>query len=457
MIKAQTEATMNQRERQGWFIVATLFLVLFLIVGAAYGTIGVFVPALLKAFPDWSRAKVSLLPSVMAFSAGAAVLPIGWLLDRVEARIVMTFGAIAAGGAFLIASRSDSFAPLIAAYLLLGVGLSGATVGPAAFVIANWFEARRGLAMGIALAGVSAGVMAATLLSNFVIQARGWRAAYVVVGVPIILLLVPLITFVVRSRPQGSLGAAQRSRTASGAKRNEQTSLRGTDRTGESAAWAYEEKMTVAQGAKLLEGFEVIEALRVRSFWMLLVANLCFAIAASGTVVHLIAYLREIGYKANTAALSMSILAGLAAFDKLGMGHIADRIGARLTLAFNFAAGALAFLLLLSASRVLLLILFVLAAGVAIYAPLVLLPLLLAESLGRRRYGVLGAFIGIAHTFGLAIGPVAAGRIFDVTGSYAGAFELFMILNAIGATAAFACQPYAESAQVKLAPAATSA
>lgn len=92
---------MNQHERRGWFIVATLFVVLFLIVGAAYGTMGVFVPALLKAFPDWSRAKVSLLPRVMAFSGGVAVLPIGWLLDRVEARIVMTFGAISAGSAFL--------------------------------------------------------------------------------------------------------------------------------------------------------------------------------------------------------------------------------------------------------------------------------------------------------------------------------------------------------------------
>jgi len=67
---------MNPRERQSWFIVATLFLVLFLVVGAAYGSIGVFVPALLKAFPDWSRAKVSLLPSFMAFSAGVPPQPL---------------------------------------------------------------------------------------------------------------------------------------------------------------------------------------------------------------------------------------------------------------------------------------------------------------------------------------------------------------------------------------------
>jgi MFS family permease len=353
----------------------------------------------------------------MNISAGATVLLIGWLLDRVEARIVMTFGAISAGIALLIASRSHSFAPLIAAYVLLGVGLSAATVPPSAFVIANWFEARRGVAMGIALSGVSAGVMVATLVTNYVIQTRGWRAAYVVLGVPIILLLVPAIILVVRSRPPGT------------------------------------EKMTVAQGANLLEGFEILEGIRTRSFWMLVVANLCLAVAAGGTGVHLIAYLLGTGYKANTAALAMSLLFGLAAFGKLGMGYIADRISARLALGFDFAAGVLAFVLVLSVARVFSLVLFILVAGVAIYAPVVLVPLLVAESLGRRRYGVLSAFTAIAFTLGQAVGPVVAGRIFDMTGSYRGAFELFIVLNAIAAVAAFACQPYVETVQINLAPA----
>ena len=167
-------------------------------------------------------------------------------------------------------------------------------------------------------------------------------------------------------------------------------------------------------------------------------------------MVHLFAYLLGTGYKANTAALAMSILSGLSVFGKLGMGYIADRISARLALEFNFAAGALAFVLVLSVARVFSLVLFILVAGVAIYAPVMLLQLLLAESLGRRRYGVLSALTGTAFVFGLAVGPVVAGRIFDMTSSYAGAFELFIVLNAIAAVAAFACQPYAENAQLKL-------
>jgi MFS family permease len=85
---------------------------------------------------------------------------------------------------------------------------------------------------------------------------------------------------------------------------------------------------------------------------------------------------------------------------------------------------------------------FIVLFGVAVAAPLVLLPLLVAESLGRRHYGVLGALTGIAGTVGATVGPVLAGRIFDMTNSYVGAFELFILLDIIGAVAAFACQPY---------------
>ena len=64
------------------------------------------------------------------------------------------------------------------------------------------------------------------------------------------------------------------------------------------------------------------------------------------------------------------------------------------------------------------------------------------ERLLGRRYGVLGALTGIAGTVGATAGPVVAGRIFDMTNSYVGAFELFILLDIIGAVAAFACKPY---------------
>jgi len=407
---------MTEQERRGWLIVASLFLVMLLVFGSGYDTVAIFVPALLKAFPHWSRARVALLPSVLALSAGVSVIPIGWLLDRVEAKLVMIFGALAAGGAFLIASASNSLAPMLAAYLLVGVGISAGTVLPGSLVLANWFESRRGLAMGIAIAGTTVGGMIMTLVASQVILGPGWRAAYVALAAPMILVAVPLIAVMVRSRPPGAA------------------------------------KMTVAEGAERLEGFEALEAIRSRSFWMLVVAHLCFGIAAAGTVVHFVAYLEGVGYKASSAALAMSVFFGFAALGKVAMGYVADHISARLALAADFGSAALAFLMVFSAARVAVLSLFILVFGVAAAAPLVLLPLLVAESLGRRRYGVLSALTGLAGTVGATAGPLIAGRIFDLTGSYIDAFELFVLLDVIGAVAAFACQPYASRTRVRLAP-----
>ena len=124
--------------------------------GSGYNTVPVFLPVLAKHF-SWSRVQVSMLPSALAASAGLGYVIVGWLLDRVAARYVMVVGALITGAAFLAASQAQSFASMICAYLALGVGISGATLIPASLVIANWFDARRGLAMGVVAAGASAG------------------------------------------------------------------------------------------------------------------------------------------------------------------------------------------------------------------------------------------------------------------------------------------------------------
>jgi hypothetical protein len=62
---------MTQRERQGWLIVASLFITLLFTFGGGYDTVPVFIPPLIKYF-GWSHAQVSLLPAVIAVSAGLA-------------------------------------------------------------------------------------------------------------------------------------------------------------------------------------------------------------------------------------------------------------------------------------------------------------------------------------------------------------------------------------------------
>ncbi|HUN58530.1 MAG TPA: MFS transporter [Candidatus Binataceae bacterium] len=397
---------MTHQERRGWFIVASLFIILLLVFGGGYDTVPVLLPALLKGFPHWSRQRVSILPSVLAASAGISVLPVGWLIDRVEARIVMAVGALAVGGAFLIASQSNSLTPMIFVYLLVGVGIAAGTILPGALVLANWFNARRGMAMGIANSGSTAGGMVMTLVAGYAIVRWGWRGAYLTLGLPMLIIAVPLILLSIRSRPPGAI------------------------------------KMTVAQAAETLEGFESGPAMRTRSFWLIVIAQFCFAFAATGTAIHMVAHLEGLGYSSSRAALAMSLIYGFATIGKVVMGFMADRLTARNTLGLCFIVQAVGTALVFLAANPVIVVLFVIVYGLTVAAPLMLLPLVTAESLGLKRFGFIAGMTGLAQTFGAAIGPLVAGRIFDVMGSYTAAFELFIMINLIGAAAAFACRSY---------------
>ena len=117
---------MFKETRQGWLVVGALFVSLFFVWGAANAGPVFFVP-LLKEF-GWSRERLSTLFGASALATGASGPFIGWLLDRIEARIVMVTGSVICGAAFLLASRVHSFGLMPSAYAVLGAGIGTATV-----------------------------------------------------------------------------------------------------------------------------------------------------------------------------------------------------------------------------------------------------------------------------------------------------------------------------------------
>jgi MFS family permease len=397
---------MTQQEKHGWLIVASLFVAMLAIVGGGYNATGVFVPALLKTF-GWSRAKVSLLPSVTALTWGVLVFPVGWLLDRVEARWVMVAGALSAGLGFILASRADSFVPIFIAFMLLGAGVAAGTIAPGAFVVANWFGARRGVAMGVMLGGTTTGGMVMTLAGNYLIAHWGWRTAYLIFAAPVFLIVIPSIMLLVRSRPPG------------------------------------ERVMTVAEAAETLEGLETSVALRTRSLWMIVLGQFLWGFATTGAIIYLIQYLLDQGYSAGIAAGLVSLIFGLSTVGKVTMGLVADRVTARLTATFVLTMNAVGVMLLLGVQHVWMLLPLMATFGYLQAAPLMLFPLLTAESMGIKRYGTIFGIVSGANTIGAVFGPPVAGSIFDATHSYVAAYSLFGACYFAAAIAAYIARPYA--------------
>jgi MFS family permease len=393
-------------EKRGWAIVGALFATMFLIWGPVNAG-GVFFLPVIKHF-GWSRGFLSLLVATAPLAAGLSSPVVGWVMDRSGARQVMIAGASIVALSFVALSRANSAAEFLIVFVFLGVGITASTIIPSALVITNWFQANRGAALGIAFSGIPLGGTGITIFANYVVVHYGFRAGYFAMAVPIVLIVIPLIAALVRTRPDAQAGA----------------------------------KVPTAAGDLAVPGLEVREALRSRSFWMIAIAEVSFATASVGIRVHLIPYLTGIGYTPTIAAGLFAAMFVFSAIGSFAVGSLADRRGGRVMLTAVFAASAAGMAALLGAEHFAAVAAFILVFGLVRETHL--LPLVIGESLGVRRLGSILGLQALFTTLGFAAGPAIAGRIFDVTGSYSGAWILFTAMALVSALAMSATLPLGE-------------
>jgi MFS family permease len=396
---------MNQHDRSRWAIVGALFATLFLIWGPVNASGVFFIPVV--AHFGWSRAFLSILVAAAPLAAGFSSPAVGWLMDRIDVQHVMIAGASMVALSFVALSRANSAGAFLLIFVVLGVGITASTIIPSALVITNWFRENRGLALGIAFAGIPLGGSGITILANQVVVHYGFRAGYFAMAVPIALIVIPLLAVFVRTRP----------------------------------GMAHEPKQFSASEV-LIPGLEVSDAIRSRSFWMIAIAEVLFATAGTGIRVHLIPYLTGIGYAPTAAAGLFATMFVFSAIGSFAFGSLADRLGGRVTLTAVFAAGAAGIAILLGAAHFASVAMFILVFGLVRETHI--LPIAIGESLGVKRLGALLGLQALFTTFGFAAGPAIAGRIFDLTGSYSGAWALFIAMALVSALAMRATLPLAE-------------
>ncbi|MEX2224313.1 MAG: MFS transporter, partial [Candidatus Rokuibacteriota bacterium] len=171
----------------GWIVVAGAFLILFMAYGTQYA-FGVFFAALIDEF-GWSRASLSGVFSLYAFTYAGFALVTGRLTDRWGPRAVISIGGVLLGLGLISMSRvSALWQPYVCYGLVAALGMSTAYV-PCNATVAKWFTRRRGLAIGLASAGGSLGTFALPPVAHWIVSRLGWRWAYVVFGAAVLLAL----------------------------------------------------------------------------------------------------------------------------------------------------------------------------------------------------------------------------------------------------------------------------
>jgi MFS family permease len=390
----------------GWWIVAASFLVLLITVGIGLYAPPVFLVPLQNHF-GWSRAAIAGGSALGALTAGAMGPLVGVWIHRYGARRVMTVGALFMASGFGLTSMIRSIWQLYALNVLGAIGISCAAWIPNQTLISNWFTRKRGMAMGITLAGIGFGGLVMPPLAGFLIAEFGWRMAFAVLGSLVLVIVVGVTLAVVRSQP-ADLGLLP-----------DGEPLGPEARPGD--------PIDAAGEAAELPGLRLSEALKTGAFWLLSLGHVLWTFGSMSLIGHIPAFLTDQGFGEQVAARFLASAIGISVAGRLTFGVLADRFTKRGIMGLAMILQVLSVFCLFRVDSFGALPVFAILFGMGLGGGAVLIPLLVGECFGLRAFGKVLGLVMISATLGAAAGPVVTGRIFDVTGGYTLAFVLHIV------------------------------
>jgi MFS family permease len=406
----------------GWVIVGVVFVSMAIGVNARTAFSLLF-PPILEEF-RWDRGVTAGAFS-FGFLLSAIMSPLlGRLMDRAGPRVVMEMGVLFLAAGLLLAPLTTEVWHL---YATLGVLLGGGSVclgytGQSLF-LPNWFVRNRGLATGIAFAGVGVGSIILFPVMQFAIETYGWRTACWTLGLIALVLLAP-INLLLRKRPE-DIGL-----------------LPDGDAAPEPSAAPKPSNVVDPVWASI--DWTLTRAMRTARFWWIAIGYFCGLYAWYAVQVHQTKYLTEIGFSPTLAAWALGFVSLVGIPGQIALGHISDRIGREWVWTAGMLGFAACYLLLLALQAVpspALLYLMVLAQGVLGYGVTSVFAAIVAEIFQGKHYGAIFGTLMLVAISGGAAGPWATGALFDAYGNYTIAFWIGVVLSIVSALAIWLAGP----------------
>jgi MFS family permease len=318
---------------------------------------------------------------MLGFALGGIAM--GRLADRHGVALPVAIGGVALAAGYALAA----LAPALWVFVLIHgavIGFLGgsASFGPLVAEVSHWFRRRRGIAMAICASGnYVAGTVWPPAIRH-VVDAHGWRGAYLVVGALCLVAMLPLAWLLRRPAPRETLGAAPVGRP-------------GT-------------------------GLAPIAPDRLQAILAMAGVSCCMAMAMPQ--VHIVAYCADLGFELSRGAEMLSLMLAAGVASRLISGWISDRIGGARTLLLGASLQTATLALYIPfdglASLYLVSFLFGLSQGgiVPSYA------LIVREAMPANEAGARVGTVLMATIVGMALGGWMSGMIFDLAGSYRAAF-----------------------------------
>ncbi|MFQ5880176.1 MAG: MFS transporter [Dehalococcoidia bacterium] len=387
----------------GWAIVVALGVTITISYGALSYSIGVFFTPV-REETGWSASAMSGAFSLSLLVSGLLGIVVGRLTDRYGARVVMSVGSLlGAAGLALFSVAHGLWLFYLAWGVVIGAGTAASFYPPAFTAVTNWFERKRGKALGIlTFLGGFASIIFIPLTSQLVV-AFGWRAAARILALIIVAVALPLHALVLRRRPE-DMGL-----------RPDGDGPRAEDRQVAAVA----DSVHAQRGPSLFRN----------GLFLVLTAGFFFSFLATFTVlVHQLPHLIESGLSATSVATAAGFIGIASLPGRFVLTSLSDRINPALILSGVTALMGLSLFVLMAASGLAMVYLYVLLFGLGFGALQPLRAAVMARHFGRANYGSILGTQGAVLAIPTAAGPLMAGAIRDISGGYTSAFALLAAL-----------------------------
>jgi MFS family permease len=392
-------------------IVAATFVTMVVVYGVWY-SYSVFLVALVREF-GWSRSLVAGAFSVFILIHGGLGPPTGWLARRFGPRRLLLAGAVVMGIGLALTAETRAWWHLYLAFggvTAIGMSLGGWV--PAVVLIQGWFPNRFGTAMGIASAGIGVGILGLTPLAQLLIDWWGWQWAFRMEALLAVGWLLPVAHWFIHDPPGFT----------------------------ETAPAPCGEGAPASRGAH----WTLASVARTWRFWG--VAGFYFTgnFATQMLMIHQVAYLVDHGVSTMVAATVGGTVGLVSIGGKVGWGILSDRAGRELacTLAFGCVAAGIGTLVLAGrypGSLVPFVYAVLIGLGYAVLSPV--FPAVASDLFAGPGFSTIYGTLYAVICLGLAAGAWSAGKIFDITGSYAAALWIALAMAVLTPALLWAVAP----------------
>jgi len=397
-----------RRLHPAWVVLGAVTLCLLASTGIR-AVFGVYIKPM-ETELGWSRGALSMAAALSLLLLGAVGPFAGRLADRWGPRrvVVLSLGLLGTGS-ILSSFVTELWHIYATAGVLMAVGAGGAAMSTGSSVVARWFDRSRGVAMGIAAGGMSAGQLVVVPLATALTLTYGWRSSFLWLGVGLLVLVVPVGAWLIRNTPE------ERGVRAFGAEGPVQTAAQ-------------------AAATRQAGRVPVSEAAQTPPFWLLMSTFFVCGYTSNGMVLtHFVPHALEHNFTAMQASAALGVMGAMNIVGTMASGWLCDRFGRRGPLATYYFVRGLSLVFLLYVWDAPSLHVWAALFGLNYISTVPPTTTLTANIYGRFSVGELSGWIFFAHQVGAALGAALAGWIFEWTGSYSSAFVSAAILGFVAA------------------------